>query len=285
MLVPALAVAAAMAVDRLMVRRGLMPPGFAAGPGAGRERGAATRRALAIGVLAAIFWVGVFSPLAALGQERELDPEALHPLQLFLLHGLLVVALALWYGLAFAGGAPAGGWRRQLGLATRRPARELALGAVVGLVAWFGAVAALVAIGGALWYLGGEEWLPTEAPPLVPWIASLPLALRLGLSLSAGVVEEVFFRGFLQPRVGIVFSSGLFVLAHLSYEQPLMLVGIGLLSFVFALLVRWRQSVLAAIAAHTAFDAIQLGIVIPWALDLMDGEAPAWTFPAAAFGF
>jgi hypothetical protein len=65
------------------------------------------------------------------------------------------------------------------------------------------------------------------------------------VSLSAGFVEEIFFRGFLQPRVGIALSTAFFVLAHVSYGQPLMLVGIALLSLIFGFLVRWRQTDLA----------------------------------------
>jgi membrane protease YdiL (CAAX protease family) len=105
---------------------------------------------------------------------------------------------------------------------------------------------------------------------MVPWIAGLPLLLRLAVSVSAGAVEEGFFRGFLQPRVGVFLSTLFFALAHLSYEQPLMLVGITLLSLLFAALVRWRQNVLAAAAAHFAFDAIQLLVVIPFALRLLE---------------
>jgi membrane protease YdiL (CAAX protease family) len=113
---------------------------------------------------------------------------------------------------------------------------------------------------------------------MVAWVAALPLVVRLGISLSAGVVEELFFRGFLQPRVGIALSTFAFVLAHLSYEQPLMLVGISMLSLIFAFLVRWRQSIWAAIAAHTVFDSVQLAFVIPRLLDLLEpgasGAAP-----------
>jgi membrane protease YdiL (CAAX protease family) len=88
----------------------------------------------------------------------------------------------------------------------------------------------------------------------------------VALALSAGLVEELFFRGFLQPRVGIGVSTLLFVLAHLSYDQPFMLVGITILSLVFAGLVWWRQNVWPAVAAHFLFDAVQLLILIPWAL-------------------
>jgi membrane protease YdiL (CAAX protease family) len=98
--------------------------------------------------------------------------------------------------------------------------------------------------------------------------------LRLGIALSAGIVEETFFRGFLQPRIGIVLSTLLFALAHLSYDQPIMLVGVGLLSILYGLLVRWRRNLWPAIVAHFLFDAIQLLIVIPAVLRLLPQGAP-----------
>jgi membrane protease YdiL (CAAX protease family) len=124
----------------------------------------------------------------------------------------------------------------------------------------------MLAVMALVWALGGEELLPTEPPELVPWVAGLPLATRAAIALTAGVVEELFFRGLLQPRVGIALSSALFVLAHLSYEQPFMLIGIAALSLVFAWLVAWRRTILPAIAAHAAFDLIQLLIVVPQVL-------------------
>ena len=59
----------------------------------------------------------------------------------------------------------------------------------------------------------------------------------------------------------------MFVLAHLSYEQPFMLIGICALSLLFAFLVRWRRSVLASVAAHATFDLVQLLVIIPVVLD------------------
>jgi len=135
-----------------------------------------------------------------------------------------------------------------------------------------GREALLVAL--AVSALGGEELLPQAPPAMIPWIAGQPVALRLGIALSAGVVEEVFFRGLLQPRVGIALSTALFALAHAAYGQPFLLVGVTLLSLLYAALVRWRQSVWAAIAAHTLFDAVQLLVVIPSVLEMW-GAAPA----------
>jgi membrane protease YdiL (CAAX protease family) len=130
---------------------------------------------------------------------------------------------------------------------------------------------ALMGVAGVLWALGGEDAVPQQPPAMVPFIAGLPIVVRILISLSAGVVEETFFRGFLQPRVGIVLSTAFFALAHLSYGQPFMLIGITLLSLIYALLVKWRQNVWPAIAAHVFFDAIQLLVIVPSVLRMIQG--------------
>ncbi len=266
LLLPLLAAAAcAWAVDRLAARRGLDPPGFRPSPDG--HPLPAIRRALALTVLAAALWIGVFAPMAMAGSQPEVDFSRVEPAQLFLLHFLFAVAVAAWYLLGFAGSASR--WTVQLGLRARRPLEELGIGLVAGLAGWMAVLGILVALGAAAWAVGGDELLPDQPPAMVPWLAGLPVWLRLAVSLSAGVVEEGFFRGFLQPRAGIALSTALFVLAHAGYQQPLMLVGITLLSLLFALLVRWRQSIWAAVVAHTLFDAVQLLVVVPTALDYL----------------
>jgi membrane protease YdiL (CAAX protease family) len=52
-----------------------------------------------------------------------------------------------------------------------------------------------------------------------------------------------------------------------------MLVGIGTLSLIYAFLVRWRQNIWPAIAAHFLFDAVQLLFIIPAALKYMEKAA------------
>ena len=119
--------------------------------------------------------------------------------------------------------------------------------------------------------MGGADLLPSGIPPLVGYVARQPWALRLGISLSAGLVEEGFFRGFLQPRLGLALTTLLFVLAHAGYGQPLQLVAVGLLSIVYGLLTRWRGNIWAAATAHALFDAVQLLVVIPAALEAIPG--------------
>ena len=159
--------------------------------------------------------------------------------------------------------------------------REIGLGVVLGVGAWVAVLAGIMAFALALYAIGFGESLPKQPPALIPFIASLPIALKILISLSAGVVEEWFFRGFLQPRMGILLSTVLFALAHFSYGQPFMLVGITLLSLIYGLLVKWRQNIWPAIAAHTLFDAVQLLVVVPGALRLMETQGN----PTAFLGF
>lgn len=268
LLAAALAAGTALGVDRWTELRGYLPPGFAH----------LWRRASAFVVLAAIFYVGVFLPVAMFGAVRPPLPEDLSTPRLFLLQALFLLALVAWFLLGYArAGASAGGltasFARQFGLRARDAFAELALGSAAGVVGWVLTIVLMLTVVGLTWALGGEELLPTEPPELIPLVAGLPILVRIAIALTAGVVEELFFRGFLQPRVGITLSSALFVLAHLSYEQPFMLVGIAGLSVLFALLVRWRGTVLPAIAAHAVFDLIQLLIVVPQVLERLPDVA------------
>ena len=261
-----LALVSATAVDQLTLTHGLMPPGF-------RQP---WRRLAGSLVVAAVLYIGVFAALGMVGLERGPLPASIPPLQLFELHALLVVALLLWLLFGFAG-EPLGGlslprlFARQLGLATARPAKEAGVGFGLGLLVWPLLVLCMLVVMGLLAAFGAENLLPQQPAPLIVWIAGLPAGLKVGLALSAGVVEEIFFRGFLQPRVGIGVSTLLFVLAHLSYDQPFLLVGVSILSLVFAALVWWRQNIWPAIAAHFLFDAVQLLILIPWVLHQWPG--------------
>ena len=273
-LIPAVAVA--WAVDRASDRAPFRPPGF----------DNAVRRAAMLAILAVIFYFGTFLPMAFMGQEIPFDPKAVGTVDLFLLHAVLVVGLGGWFALGYSGlGGGLGGiptedpaalgplpeepskagreLLRQCGLAPKEPLRETVFGLTISPFLWLAILVTMAVFAKFLQAAGAGDWLPQEISPMISFMAGLPVAVRLALSLSAGVVEEVFFRGFLQRRLGVWLSSALFVLAHLSYGQPVMLVGIALLSLSFAGLTRWRGNVLPAVVAHTFFDAAQLLWLIP----------------------
>lgn len=85
--------------------------------------------------------------------------------------------------------------------------------------------------------------------------------LLLLLPLVSGVTEEVFFRGFLQPRIGLVASSLLFGLAHIGYGTILQVVAPVLLGLFFGLLYRLSRTLWAPIAAHFTFNFVELVVL------------------------
>lgn len=181
--------------------------------------------------------------------------------------------------------APASLGRRfaeQFGLVAPNIPREIGIGVLLGIGAWVVVIVVMMTLGVILLKVSGEDALPKSPPEMVIWIAALPILVRMAISLSAGVVEEWFFRSFLQPRVGILLSTSLFVLAHLANGPVFMLVGIAVLSLIYALLVRWRQNIWPAMAAHALFDGVQLLVVIPGFLKLVQSQAPG---AAALLGF
>jgi membrane protease YdiL (CAAX protease family) len=167
----------------------------------------------------------------------------------------------------------------QFGFVAPTLPQELGLGLLLGVGAWVVVLVGIMLIGLLLLALGADEALPKQPPALIPFIAGLPIWVKILISLSAGVVEEWFFRGFLQPRMGLLLATLLFALAHFSYGQPFMLIGVTLLSLIYGLLVKWRQNIWPAIAAHALFDAVQLLVVVPGALRLIETEGDK----AAAF--
>jgi membrane protease YdiL (CAAX protease family) len=273
-----LACGTALAFDRMCERSGLLPPNFRIGAEmtAVERRRPALLRTTALVMMAAVFWIGVFASLGALQGTPAPPPESLAIPQLFSLHFIFVVALVLWYLLGYAGNGPseANSWSTQLGLRATSVGREIGIGVAAGIAGWLGVILTLLAVAGVLYMLGGERAVPDQPPEVIGLVIALPILVRLMLSLSAGVVEELFFRGLLQPRIGVLASSTLFVMAHLSYAQPFLLIGVGLLSVLFSALVIWRQNIWAAVSAHAVFDAIQLLIVIPSAMRFLE-EAEA----------
>ena len=272
-----LGAATAIAVDWSAERRGLQAPALSlrSAPTTGR----ALRRAFLLTVMTVGLALAVFQSITALGVETEVDMSQVATWQLFFVHAVLMGMMGLWYLVGFGGHlAPprrlATEWWRQFGLRSTSIGREILLGLAVGAVGWFVVLAVVSLLGLLAGSLIGPESLPDGVPEQVVWMAGLPVLLRFAIAVSAGVVEEVFFRGFLQPRIGILASTGLFSVAHLSYGQPFLLVGVTLLSVGFAFLSRWRGNVWAAITAHFAFDAIQLLVLIPAALRFAELAPP-----------
>jgi membrane protease YdiL (CAAX protease family) len=100
-------------------------------------------------------------------------------------------------------------------------------------------------------------------PPIMVWLTGLPLAYKLAIVVAAMTVEEAFFRGWLQKRVGLIASTVLFALAHSGLGQPLLLIGVSFISIIIGFTFYRTKNLLPGIIAHGVFDAVQLFVIIP----------------------
>lgn len=221
-----------------------------------------SRRILAVVLLGMVLLLTVAIPFAGglAGGARETRDLTL--VSLFAVHAILLLFLGIYWGLS----------RREplrafLKLESPRPASELAAGFFIGIAGWVFTLVALAGVG-IVWYFLRRQGAPAtpQINPTVLWVVSRPLGIRIAIVVSAMVVEELFFRSFLQTRVGPLAATLMFTAAHGVYGQPLVLVGIFVISAVLSVTFVLYGNVLPCIMAHGVFDAIQMFVVIPMAL-------------------
>ncbi|MGD0734732.1 MAG: type II CAAX endopeptidase family protein [Terracidiphilus sp.] len=203
--------------------------------------------------------------LAAFGlltlHMRAVDPaaQANHRVQGYLLtmaFEWLMVAFIAW-GARFGGaslrslaGAFAMTWRsvlRDLGIALAfLLVAQIVLGATTGVVGHF-----------------IHSDVNNVLKNLLPH-TGLEAAVYLFLALTAGICEEMIFRGYMQRQftvwtgnaaVGIGLQGTCFGIAH-SYQGPGMVIVIAVYGFLFGALAWWRKSLRPSMAAHFLQDAI-----------------------------
>lgn len=215
------------------------------------------RRATAFSLLFFVFLSTVLLPAAADG--RSVDTARLKYYEVFTSQGLLLAFLVCWWLLS--GRPPA---LEFLALRPANPLNEAGAGLCLGFIGWgvtflLGVIVAGLA---ALLKLGA----PDSVPPLIVWIAGLAPWKRAVIVLSAMTVEEFYFRSFLQRRLGPVAASVFFLLAHAGYGEPLFFAGILGITVILAAAFERTGSVLAPMVAHGTFNAVQLFVVLPAAL-------------------
>jgi membrane protease YdiL (CAAX protease family) len=84
------------------------------------------------------------------------------------------------------------------------------------------------------------------------------------LAWASGLAEEMFFRGALQPRVGLVAASLLFGALHFAPRRELLpWTGFAVvMGFLLGWLFEWTGSLLAPFVAHSVINGVNLPLLI-----------------------
>ncbi len=226
----------------------------------------------------AYLWLGAFLfVLAILIVGSSLHPPTSKDLarvpfySLFTLHAILIVFLIGWWLLTLRPPVD-----RFLNIPRQRLGEAVMTGFAVGVGGWI--VTLMLALAVAL-VLSAAGVIPRnpQPSPMIGWMAALPLWKKGTIVFSAMTIEEAFFRGWLQKRVGLIASTVLFSLAHSGLGQPLLLIGVFIISMIIGFTFYRTKNLIPGVIAHGIFDSVQLFVMIP-AIFKMTGLGAALLF-------
>ncbi|HET9014494.1 MAG TPA: CPBP family intramembrane glutamic endopeptidase [Thermomicrobiaceae bacterium] len=139
---------------------------------------------------------------------------------------------------------------QRLGLVV--PTRRQVLIAL-GLVLVAFAISIAAALGMRVLQPGLSKQISSTMQTLIGNFQSLGGALILGI--SAGIGEEILFRGALQPRYGVVLTSLFFAAVHVQYGFSLDVLAVFLMGIVLGL-ERKRFNTTSSIITHVVYDVL-----------------------------
>jgi membrane protease YdiL (CAAX protease family) len=130
----------------------------------------------------------------------------------------------------------------------------------LGVDAGCGVVVAAGLIGASRYLTRRTEAGRALAVELARLLGGLRIWQIVLLALASGLGEELFFRGALQPRVGLVLASLVFGLFHLLPSWPLALWSLfaAVAGLLLGLLFDGTGNLLAPVVAHVLVNAINL---------------------------
>ena len=183
--------------------------------------------------------------------------------RIFALHWILIIFLLVWWLLS--GRPPILNF---LNIRRERVGEAVMTGLAVGFGGWMFTLAVALIIGLILSAAGVIPKNP-QPSPMIGYMAGLALWKKVVIVLSAMTVEEAFFRGWLQKRIGLVASTILFAVAHSGLGQPLLLIGVFVISLIIGFTFYRTKNLIPCIIAHGVFDAIQLFVILPVVFKMM----------------
>jgi len=210
-----------------------------------------------LAVVYAVYFVGITLAQYAADVSAQLFSMGVQvTLAVLWVQGGFFVALSL-AGVGFPVRRSFGEALRRLGLAGLNGRQ---VGAVLVTVAGLEAFDYLVNLAWFAWDPASFERISALNERLFAGLVTPAGALSLGI--TAGVGEELLFRGAVQPRFGLVLTSAIFALAHTQYAVSPALLEVFAIGLVLGV-VRERVNTTAAVGVHALYNIVN---VLLWPL-------------------
>jgi membrane protease YdiL (CAAX protease family) len=100
----------------------------------------------------------------------------------------------------------------------------------------------------------GYDLLTRVNENLFGGLATVGGAIALGL--SAGISEELLFRGAVQPRLGLVLTTLLFTIGHLQYGLTLATLQIFVIGLIWGLMRKRTNNTVVCIVSHATYNMV-----------------------------
>ncbi len=136
-----------------------------------------------------------------------------------------------------------------LGFSREKPARQALDG--LKLLALF--LAAFFCLGAALQVLG-----LLDSYKVVEVVRAQPFLVLAAAVTLAPVAEEMFFRGYLQKKIGVVLSSVIFAAVHYAYGSVAEVIAAFLMGLIAGWWVKKHGRLASAVIAHALWNAASI---------------------------
>lgn len=100
----------------------------------------------------------------------------------------------------------------------------------------------------------GYDLLAKVNENLFGGLATVGGAIALGL--SAGISEELLFRGAVQPRLGLLLTTILFTIGHLQYGLTLATLQVFVIGLVFGLMRKRTKGIVVCMVSHATYNMV-----------------------------
>ncbi len=142
--------------------------------------------------------------------------------------------------------------KKALGFGDARAGRAL----LFGIGAYMLAIIISLMLGAALALAGIGD-----SAKIAQKIGSLPIEVLFFAVAVSPIAEEVFFRGFLQQKIGLVPASVLFALAHISYFSVSEIAGALAIGLLLGIIFKYTKSIYPVIIAHALYNLTSIILI------------------------